>query len=214
MRSSGSGIFSHARRLAAFSLPLALVLLLPGCLRQPAKLSLSAPLERHVAERGDPRLREALRSGSPLPFAVLARFDAPVFPHQAELLADAGIPPVESAGRSAILVASAKEVPGLFEQPAVKEIRYLCGQAALTRLHPAFEMEILRRFDSGDFAASLPVDLRFRSPPGERESQAVTDAGFRIRSQASDVWTVDGNLDSLPSLLAIEEIIYFETASN
>ncbi len=214
MRRCGLVISCPDRRPAALPLPLILILLhLTGCMYGPELKSLPAPLELNLAKRGDPMLRKSLMANSPMPFAVIARFNSPIFPYQSELLADAGIPPVESTGSTTLLVATAREISGLFDSPSLLSIRFLGTQSSLARLHPQLEIELLRRFD--EKKESLPIRLlvRFRFPPEKAESEAIAAAGFMIETRNGSSWEIRGALDRLPALLAIDEIIYLEIAS-
>jgi hypothetical protein len=184
-----------------------------GCPREPGRVVLSAQVEKSLVAKGDPLLKEALIRNSPLPFAVIARFDSPVFPEQSEFLADAGIPPVESTGSTALLVATAKEVTALFEARSLLSLRYLGSQASLSRLHPELEIALLRTFENRTETAPAGLLVRFRSPPDKREADAITAAGFLIETRSGIVWSIRGAMDRLPALLAIDEIIYVEAAS-
>lgn len=214
MPASESATCSRGRRRAAATLPILFVLLLvSGCPKNRVARTLPDPVERKVAAIGDDGLRRALLAGSPLPFAVLTRFDSPIFPGQAELLADAGIPPVESTGNSALLVATAREITGLLESPSLLSIRFLGTQASLSRIHPELEIELLRAFDRRDDQETVDLLLRFRSPPEKVEHDAVLAAGFDVVTQAGPTWSVKGPFVSIPALLSIDEIIYIQTAS-
>lgn len=214
MPASESATFSRGRRGAGATLAIFFVLLLvSGCPKNRAATALPDPVERRVATKGDDGLRRALLAGSPLPFAVLARFDSPIFPGQAELLADAGIPPAESTGNSALLVANAKEITALLESPSLLSIRFLGSQASLSRIHPELEIEMLRAFDRREEQETVDLLLRFRSPPEKIEHDAVTAAGFDVMTQAGPTWSVKGTFERLPALLSIDEIIYIQSAS-
>lgn len=162
---------------------------------------------------GDDGLRKALLVNSPLPFAVVARFDSPIFPNQSEILSDAGIPPVETTGNTALLVATAGEITGLLELPSLAAIRYLGSQASLARLHPELEIAMLRTFDKRTEAEPVDLLVRFRSPPEKREEEAVTAAGYEIETKSGPTWALKGPMARLPGLLAIDEIIYLQGAS-
>ena len=214
MPSYGSVISFRVRRGSAFIAILTLSLcLLSGCPKGPALLSLPPAVDRQVTQKGDLLLRNALLQNSPFPFAIVARFKAPVFPYQTELLADAGIPPVETVGSTALLVATAGEITALFEAPSLLGIRYLGNQASLVRLHPAVEIEILRAFETRTESAPINFLIRFDSPPEERETRSVVAAGFVIETRNGPTWTVKGTIENLPALLTLDEIIYIEIAS-
>ncbi len=214
MRSSGSVICSRDRRFCVFSLSLILsAALFSGCPKDSALVSLPAPLERHLVERGDPLLRKALLLDSPMPFAVIARFKSPIFPYQSELLADAGIPPVESTGNTALLLTTAKEITGLFDTPSLLAIYFLGSQASLARIHPELEIELVRKFDQRKESDLIRLLVRFRSAPEKRESDAIAAAGFRIESQTGSYWEIQGPIDHFHGLLTLDEITYLEDAS-
>jgi hypothetical protein len=211
---SGSDIFSLVKRGASGILvPLLLAFAVSGCPGDATLLKLPPPLERLLADRGDPMLKNALLANSPLPFAVIVRFRTPVFPDQAEMLSDAGIPPVETVGKTALIVATAREISSLIESPAVEKIRYLGSQSSLARLHPTLEIGLIRIFEEGREKDPVDLLIRFRSPPDAREERLLTAARFAIVTRAGTTWSVRGTARDLPALLTIEEIIYFEAAS-
>ncbi|HEY5995378.1 MAG TPA: hypothetical protein VIU29_00070 [Candidatus Deferrimicrobiaceae bacterium] len=201
------------RRHGACALSLLLLLLFSGCPKNPGLESLPAPVEKKVAKIGDDGLRKALLINSPLPFAVVARFDSPIFPNQSEILSDAGIPPVETTGNTALLVATAVEITSMLELPSLAAIRYLGSQASLARLHPELEIGMLRTFDRRTEAEPVDLLARFRSPPEKREEDAVTAAGFGIEARSGPTWTLRGPMERIPRLLEIDEIIYLQAAS-
>ncbi|HEY3490908.1 MAG TPA: hypothetical protein VGK27_12420 [Candidatus Deferrimicrobiaceae bacterium] len=184
-----------------------------GCPGDATLLKLPPSLERQLTDRGDPILKNALLANSPLPFAVIVRFRTPVFPEQAEMLSDAGIPPVETVGKTALIVATAREISSLIESPAVEKIRYLGSQASLARLHPTLEIGLIRIFEEGREKDPIDLLIRFRSPPDAREERLLTAARFAIVTRAGIIWTVRGATLDLPALLTIDEIIYYEAAS-
>jgi hypothetical protein len=192
---------------------LLVLLLVSGCPKNRKATSLPESVERKVASKGDDRLRKALLFDSPLPFAVMARFDSPIFPGQAELLADAGVPPSESTGNSALLVATAKEITALLDSPSLRSIRFLGSQASLARLHPELEIGMLRAFDRLTDQEVVELLVRFRSQPEKTDRDAVAAAGFEIVTQGGPTWSVKGPMARIPALLSIDEIIYIQSAS-
>jgi hypothetical protein len=215
MPSSGSvtsSLRASSARALALSLPL-LAILLPGCPKDPAAVALPEAVERRVAAVGDEALRRALLEDSPLPFAVIARFDAPVFPDRAEMLSDAGLPPSEASGSTAVLVATSAEIRALLDEKSLLAIRYLGKQASLARLHPELEIALLRAYDRKAESEPVSLSVRFRSPPEKREDDALSAAGFSISTRGGQAWTIRGPWDRLPVLLGIDEILYVEAAS-
>jgi hypothetical protein len=215
MPSSGSASLSRARHGAGGILALLLLsALLTGCPKDPGSTVLPPAEDRLLREKGDDLLRKAVQTGEPLPFAVVARFRQSVFPGMAVALEQLGLETSESVGRTALIVASGKEVLALLKSPETVSIRFLCGQAVLARLHPALEMGILNRVDREEDDTPLSLFVRFESEPGREEELAVAGSGYSADTKAGTVWTVHGAFRDLPRLLAIESIIYFEAASN
>jgi hypothetical protein len=213
VRSTATYESAISSRAELFAILAVAVLGLSGCPKDNVLRELPPAVDRQVTDKGDEMLRKALLANSAMPFAVIARFTSPVFPNQSELLADAGIPPVETAGNSALLVATASELSALIASPAVTRIRYLGTQDSLARLHPEFEMTCLRSFEEGTQSKTVDLTIRFGSPPGEKEAAAVAAARYSVVTPAGTNWVVRGALADFPLLLRIHEIIYFETAS-
>lgn len=191
----------------------ALLVLLPSCKEDRPKPALSPADEALLAEKADGKIGIIIRENLPSLFAGLVVFRSDVFLSQSAMLDERGISVLNAFGNAAILLLNSPDIPMLLRLDAVKKIYYLSRQGPLARFHPAFEMEVLRRFGEGKEAEPVPFLIRFREPPDERDARAVEAAGFRIDTRTGAVWVVTGPLTSLPRLMENDRIIFYEGAS-
>lgn len=191
----------------------AALLLLSACKEERPKPELTPADEALLAEKADGKIGIIIRENLPSLFAGLVIFRSDVFLSQSAMLNERGISVLNAFGNAAILLLNSPDIPLLLRQDAVKKVYYLSRQGPLARFHPAFEMDLLRRFGEGKEAEPVSFLIRFREPPDERDARAVEAAGFRIDTRTGAVWVVTGPLTSLPRLLENDRIIFYEGAS-
>lgn len=190
-----------------------LLLLLPGCKEDRPNPKLTPADEALLAEKADGKIGIIIRENLASLFAGLVVFRSDVFLSQSAMLDERGISVLNAFGNAAILLLNSPDIPLLLKQDAVKKIYYLSRQGPLARFHPAFEMDLLRRFGEGKEAEPVPFLIRFREPPDEQDARAVEAAGFHIDTRTGAVWVVTGPLTSLPRLMENDRIIFYEGAS-
>ena len=199
------------RRLAFL---LAVFLLLsPSCREERRNPKLTPADEALLAQKADDKIGIILRENLASLFAGLVVFRSDVFLTQSAKLDERGISVLNAFGNAAILLLNSPDIPLLLRDDSVKRIYYLSRQGPLARFHPAFEMELLRRFGEGKERDPVSFFIRFREPPEERDAKAVEAAGFRIDTRAGMAWTVTGPLTSFPRLMENDRIIFYEGAS-
>lgn len=191
----------------------AALLLLPACREERARPELTPQVEALIARKADAKIGTILRGNLPSLFAGLVVFRSDAFLSQSAMLEARELSVLNAFGNAAIVLLRKADIPPLLQEESVKKIHYLCRREALARLHPAFEMEVLRRFGEGKEQEPVSFFLRFREPPTEADRQAVEAAGFRATARTGFVWTVEGPLSGLPRLLENDRIIFFEGAS-
>ncbi len=121
---------------------------------------------------------------------------------------------LDSQDNVAVLLLDNEVTPKLLAEDAVRKVRYLCPPLRLARLEPQFLMTVLRRFGRDQESDPLPFFIRFRQPPTDKDVKAVQDAAYVVRAREGVVLSVTGPLASLPRLLEMDELIYYEGASN
>jgi len=191
----------------------ALLVLLPACREDRPKPVLTPADEALLAEKADGKIGIIIRENLPSLFAGLVVFRSDVFLSQSAMLDERGISVLNAYGKAAILLLNSPDIPMLLRQDSVKKIYYLSRQGPLARFHPAFEMDVLRRFGEGKESDPATFMIRFRELPGEGDAKVVEAAGFRIDTRAGPVWVVTGPLTSLPRLMENDRIIFYEGAS-
>lgn len=194
-------------------LALLLLLVLPACREDRTRSRLTAEEEAILREKGDEKIGMIIRENLPALFAGLVVFRSDAFLTQSGMLDRHELSVLDSFGNAAIVLLNSPDIPPLLKEPSVRKIYYLCRQGPLARIHPAFLMEILRRFGEGKEAAPVDFLVRFREAPGEKEEQFVEAAGFTISARAGVVWSLTGPLTSLPRLLEDDRILFYEGAS-
>jgi len=191
-----------------------LLVLLPSCREERAKPELSPAEEALLAEKADGKIATIIRENLPSLFAGMVVFRSDVFLNQSAMLDERGISVLNVFGNAAILLLNSPDIPMLLRQDQVKKIYYLSRQGPLARFHPAFEMDLLRRFGEGKEAEPISFLIRFREAPVETDARTVEAAGFRIDTRTGGAWVVTGPLTSLPRLMENDRIIFYEGASN
>ncbi|MEK6779019.1 MAG: hypothetical protein AABY80_05050, partial [Candidatus Deferrimicrobiota bacterium] len=199
------------RRFAAFLL---IAFLLPaGCKEEKPKVLLTAEDNAILREKADEKIGLIITQNLPALFAGVVVFSSDAFMYQSQMLDRANISVLNVYGNAAILLLNSPDIPPLLKEPSVKKIHYLCRQAGLARLDPAFEMNLMRRFGEGQGDDPFTLLIRFREPPDEKDETLIEGAGFTIMDRTGLVWTVDGPPASLYRLLESDRIIYYEKAS-
>lgn len=199
------------RRFAAFLL--IAFLLPPGCKEEKPKVLLTAEDNAILREKADEKIGIIITSNLPALFAGLVVFSSDAFVYQSQMLDRANISVLNVFGNTAILLLNSPDIPPLLKEPSVKKIHYLCRQAGLARLDPAFEMNLMRWFGEGKEGDPVPFFIRFQEPPNDNDGKFVEAAGFTIETRAGFVWAVAGPPASLYRLLESDRIIYYEKAS-
>jgi len=194
-------------------LSLALLALLPSCREDRTKPVLTPADEALLAEKADGKIETIIRENLPSLFAGLVVFRSDVFLSQSAMLDERGISVLNAFGNAAILLLNSPDIPMLLQQEQVKKIFYLSRQGPLARFHPAFEMDLLRRFGEGRESEPFSFLIRFREGPEEQDAEVVRAAGFRIDTRTGVVWVVTGPPTSLPRLMENDRIIFYERAS-
>lgn len=197
----------------ALLLSLALLAFLPSCREDRAKPVLTPADEALLAEKADGKIETIIRENLPSLFAGLVVFRSDVFLSQSAMLDERGISVLNAFGNAAILLLNSPDIPMLLQQEQVKKIYYLSRQGPLARFHPAFEMDLLRRFGEGRESEPFSFLIRFREGPEERDAEVVRAAGFRIDTRTDVVWVVTGPPTSLPRLMENDRINFYEGAS-
>jgi hypothetical protein len=199
------------RRFAALLL---LALLFPaGCKEDKPRVELSAEDKELLRAKADEKIGTIITENLPALFAGVVVFGSDAFVSQSHRLDQANISVLNMFGNAAILLLNSPDIPPLLKEPSVKKVHYLCRQGALVRLDPAFEMEVMRRFGEGKEDEPIPILLRFRDPPDEKDTRFVEAAGFAIQARAGHIWVVTGPLRHLARLLESDRILYYEAAS-
>ena len=191
----------------------ALLLLLSSCKEERAKPNLSPADEALLTEKADGKIGVIIRENLPSLFAGLVVFRSDVFLSQSAMLDERGLSVLNAFGKAAIVLLNSPDIPLLLKEDAVKKVYYLCRQGPLARFHPAFEMELLRRFGEGKEQEPVSFLIRFREVPDGKDEAAVTGAGFRVDVKTGPVWGITGPLTSLPRLLENDRILFYEGAS-
>jgi len=191
----------------------ALLMLFPSCKDEHPNPKLTPSDEALLAEKADGKVGVILRENLASLFAGLVVFRSDVFLSESAMLNERGISVLNAFGNAAILLLNSPDVPMLLRQESVVKVYYLSRQGPLARFHPAFEMDLLRRFGEGKEADPIPFMIRFRDLPDERDVRAVEAAGFRIDTRTGVVWVVTGPLTSFPRLMENDRIIFYEGAS-
>ncbi len=199
------------RRFAAFLLIAALFL--PGCKEEKPKVLLTAEDNAILQKKADEKIGLIITQNLPALFAGIVVFGSDAFMYQSQMLDRANISVLNVFGNAAILLLNSPDIPPLLKEPSVKKIHYLCRQAGLARLDPAFEMDLMRRFGDGKEDEPVEFFIRFQEPPNDKDGKFVEAAGFKIDTRAGYVWAVTGPLSSLYRLLEYDRIIYYENAS-
>jgi len=194
-------------------LSLALLALLPSCREDRTKPVLTPADEALLAEKADGKIETIIRENLPSLFAGLVVFRSDVFLSPSAMLDERGISVLNAFGNAAILLLNSPDIPTLLQQEQVKKIYYLSRQGPLARFHPAFEMDLLRRFGEGRESEPFSFLIRFREGPEERDAEVVKAAGFRIDTRTGVVWVVTGSPTSLPRLMENDRIIFYEGTS-
>ena len=135
-------------------------------------------------------------------------YEVITFLSESAMLNERGISVLNAFGNAAILLLNSPDVPMLLRQESVVKVYYLSRQGPLARFHPAFEMDLLRRFGEGKEADPIPFMIRFRDLPDERDVRAVEAAGFRIDTRTGVVWVVTGPLTSFPRRITSYNVCY------
>lgn len=191
----------------------ALLLLLPSCKEERAKPDLSPADEALLAEKADGKIGIIIRENLPSLFAGLVVFRSDVFLSQSAMLDARGLSVLNAFGNAAIVLLNSPDIPPLLQEDAVRKVYYLSRQGPLARFHPAFEMDLLRRFGEGKEQEPVSFLIRFREAPDGKDEAAVTGAGFRVDVKTGPVWAITGPLTSLPRLLENDRILFYEGAS-
>ncbi|HBO69350.1 MAG TPA: hypothetical protein DD658_04065 [Deltaproteobacteria bacterium] len=191
----------------------ALLLLLSSCKEERARPDLSPADEALLTEKADGKIGVIIRENLPSLFAGLVVFRSDVFLSQSAMLDERGLSVLNAFGKAAIVLLNSPDIPLLLKEDAVKKVYYLCRQGPLARFHPAFEMELLRRFGEGKEQEPVSFLIRFRDAPDGKDEAAVTGAGFHVDVKTGPVWGITGPPTSLPRLLENDRILFYEGAS-
>lgn len=191
----------------------AVLVLCSSCKEEHPKVELTPAEEALLAQKADEKIGLILRENLPSLFAGLVVFRSDVFLTQSAMLDERGISVLNVFGNAAILLLNSPDIPMLLTLDPVKKIYYLSRQGPLARFHPAFEMDLLRRFGEGKEAEPLSFLIRFREPPVDTDARAVEAAGFRIDTRTGGAWVITGPLTALPRLMENDRIIFYEGAS-
>lgn len=192
----------------------AATLLLPACREEKRPRPELKPEDKELLrEKADEKIGIIITENLPALFAGVVVFESDAFLTQSHRLDRAGLSVLNTFGKAAIVLLNSPDIPPLLAEPSVKKIHYLCRQGALVRLHPSFEMDMLRRFGERKEDEPVPILLRFREPGAEKEKKFLEAAGFTVQSQTGVVWTVSGPLKYLYRLLEDDRIIFYEGAS-
>ncbi|HZD54636.1 MAG TPA: hypothetical protein VE080_00140 [Candidatus Aquicultoraceae bacterium] len=194
-------------------LALLLGLLAPSCREERPDVALTPDQEALLEEKADAKIGLIIRKNLPALFAGLVVFRSDVFLTQSEMLERRDLPVLDSFDNAAVVLLNSPDIPPLLAEKSVRKMYYLCRQGTLARIHPAFLMEILKRFGEGKEAGPIPFLVRFREPPQEKESRFVQEAGFSVVSRDGLVWSLSGPPASIPRLLEDDRIIFYEGAS-
>ena len=189
---------------------LIIALFLPGCREDKPFPKLTAEDNVLLAEKADEKIGIIIRENLPSLFAGVVVFRSDAFLSESHRLDKAGISVLNMFGNTAILLLNSPDIPPLLKEPSIKKMYYLCRQGALARFHPTFEMEMLRRFGEGKGDDPISFDIRFQTPPEEKDDKVVEAAGFTVLTREGYVWHVKGPLRYLYRLLEIDRIIFYE----
>ncbi len=200
------------RRLAVLVVS-AFLAIAAGCKEEKTPVVLSAADNAVLEQKADGKLGIIIRDNLPSLFAAVVVFRSDVFLSQSYMLDQARISVLNSFDKAAILLLNSPDILPLLRMDSVTKMYYLCRQRPLARLHPAFEMEMLRRFGTGKEKEPFPMLIRFQEAPTDTDAKVLEGAGYTILSRTGVVWAVSGPLTSLPRLLENDRIIFFEQAS-
>jgi hypothetical protein len=190
-----------------------LLLLLPACREDRRRPDLTAEDEATLKEKADEKIGLIIRENLPALFAGIVVFRSDAFLTQSEMLSRHELSVLDSFGNAAVVLLNSPDIPPLLKEKSVRKIFYLCRQGPLARFHPAFLMEVLKRFGEGKEAVPADFLVRFREMPQEKEEKFVEAAGFTVASRAGLVWALSGPLTALPRLLEDDRILFYEGAS-
>jgi hypothetical protein len=190
-----------------------LLLLLPACREDRKRPDLTAEDEAILKDKADEKIGLIIRENLPALFAGIVVFRSDVFLSQSEMLSRRELSVLDSFGNAAVVLLNSPDIPPLLKEKSVRKIFYLCRQAPLARIHPAFLMEVLKAFGEGKETVPASFLVRFREMPQEKEEKFLKAAGFTVESRAGVVWVVSGPFTSLPRLLEDDRIIFYEGAS-
>ncbi len=184
-----------------------------GCRHDRPRPKLTPEDETLLAAKAGPKIGLIIRENLPALFVGVVVFRSDVFLSESETLERADLPVLDSFGNAALILLNASDIPPLLQVKSVRKVYYLCRQAPLARIHPAFVMEILKRFGAGKENEPTQFLVRFREVPGAKERKFIEDAGFAVSARAGAVWSLSGPLAFLPRLLEDDRITYYEGAS-
>ncbi|MGZ8429268.1 MAG: hypothetical protein ACXWWV_06980 [Candidatus Deferrimicrobiaceae bacterium] len=190
-----------------------LLLLLPACREDRKRPDLTAEEDAILKEKADGKIGLIIRENLPALFAGIVVFRSDAFLTQSEMLSGRELSVLDSFGNAAVVLLNSPDIPPLLKEKSVRKVSYLCRQGPLARIHPAFLMEVLKRFGEGKETVPTSFLVRFREMPQEKEEKFVEAAGFTVASRAGVVWAVSGPLTSLPRLLEDDRILFYEGAS-
>ncbi len=164
--------------------------------------------------KADDKISALVKKPDAPTFAAIVVFRSDVFLHQSAMLERHNISLLDSFDNVAILALDPRVTPTLLAENSVRKVRYLCPPTLLVRFHPAFLMSTLRLFGEDRENQPIPFFIQFRKVPTDKEVKAVQDAGFTVRSREGAVLSVVGPAAAVPRLLQLNEIVYYEGASN
>lgn len=199
------------RRMVLFAALLAL--LVSACKEDRPRPQLTAEDEAILTGKADEKIGLIIRENLPALFAGIVVFRSDAFLYHSEMLDRRNLSVLDSYGNAAIILLNSPDIPPLLKEESVRKVYYLCRQALLARIHPAFLMGILQQFGEGKEGKTSHFLVRFREMPQEKEETFVEAAGFAVSSRAGFVWSLSGPLTSLPRLLEDDRILFFEGAS-